>query len=457
MQLRRTILAIALLFVTAFGAVLPPRAQAQGVTLIRDAEIEHTIRSYATPVLQAAGLSPQAIDIYIIQDRSLNAFVIPGNRMFLHTGLLMRAEDPLELIGVIAHEAGHIAGGHIAGRGEELRYASIKAIASLLLGLGAAAASGDGRAAGAVMGMGQDAALRGLLAYTRGQEQAADQAAITYLRRAGLSPEGLRDFMSLLEGQEVLLSSNQDPYLRTHPLSRERVSFLDEAVRNSPYQGEEVPADLREKHERMRAKLVGFIEPSQVVARRYPESDQSLPARYARTIAAHRAARMDEALQQIEALLAEYPQDPYFHELRGQILLENGRAAEAVPAYQQAVSLQPDAAQMRLRLAQAQVELNQSESNRAALSNLEQVLAREPDNASAWRLKAIAQGRQGETGLAALSLAEMHFAEDNWHEARGQADRARRMLPEGSSAWLRASDLAEVAEREEERAERERR
>lgn len=456
MRLRGVILAFALLFATVFAVVSTPRAQAQGVTLIRDAEIEHTIRSYATPILQAAGLSPQAVEIYIIQDRSLNAFVIAGNRMFLHTGLLMRSETPLQLMGVIAHEAGHIAGGHIAGRGEELRNASIKAIASLLLGLGAAAASGDSRAAGAVMGMGQDAALRGLLAFTRSQEQSADQAGVSYLRAAGLSPEGLYEFMDILEGQEVLLSSNQDPYLRTHPLTRERLSFLEQAVRQSPHQGEPAPPHFQEMHDRMRAKLTGFLEPTRTVERRYPEEDQSLPARYARAIAVHREGRVDEALQRVDALLADWPEDPFFHELKGQILLENGRVADAVPSYQQAVTLLPDAPQIRLRLAQAQVEMNDRDKDRAALDNLTRVIGRESDNPTAWRLKAVAEGRLGDTGMASLSLAEMHFAEGSWREARGQAERARRLLPDGSSGWLRASDLVDVAEREEERERRNR-
>lgn len=457
LRLRGVIIAFALLFSAAFAAAGAAPARAQGVTLIRDAEIEHTIRSYATPILQAAGLSPQAVEIYIIQDRSLNAFVIAGNRMFLHTGLLMRADDPLQLIGVIAHETGHIAGGHIAGRGEELRNASIKALASLLLGLGAAVATGDSRAAGAVAGIGQDAALRGLLAFTRGQEQAADQAAVTYLRRVGLSPEGLRNFMAILEGQEVLMTSSQDPYLRTHPLTRERVAFLDRAVSESPHRGEPAPPEWEAMHERMRAKLTGFLEPARNVERRYPADDSSQPARYARAIAAHRSGRVAEALERIDALVADWPDDPFFHELRGQILLENGRAADALPSYRRAVALLPDAPPIRLRLAQTEVEINDPEHDRAALDNLIRVLAREDDNPTAWRLRAVAEGRLGDTGMAALSLAEMHFAEGSWREARGQADRARRTLPEGTAAWQRALDLVEVAEREEDRERRERR
>lgn len=457
MHLRSFILALGWLLSTVAGVLLSAPAWAQGVTLIRDAEIEHTIRTYATPILQAAGLSPQAIEIYIIQDRSLNAFVIPGNRMFLHTGLLMNSKSPLELIGVMAHEAGHIAGGHIAGRGEELRNASIKAVLAMVLGMGAAAASGDGRAAGAVMGMGQDAALRGLLSYTRSQEQAADQAAVTYLRRSGLSPEGLRDFMAVLEGQEVLLTSSQDPYLRTHPLTRERISFLEQAVRQSEYAGQGTPPHLQMLHDRMRAKLIGFLEPERRVLQRYPEEDVSLPARYARAIAAHRSGNMALALQRVEELIADWPADPFFHELRGQILLENGRLAEAVPSYRQAVALMPDAPQMRLRMAQAQVGLDDRAQDREALDNLNRVLASEPENASAWRLKAIVEGRLGDTGMAALALAEMHYADDNWREARGQAERAKRLLNSGTPAWLRASDLAEIAEREEEREERRRR
>ncbi len=427
-------------------------ARSQGFTLIRDAEIEHTIRVYSTPLFQAAGLSPQSIDVYLIQDKTLNAFVTGGSKMFLNTGLLMRADNPSQVIGVIAHETGHIAGGHLVGRIEELKTAQWKALAATLLGIGAAVATGQGAAAGAATSGGYDVAVKGLLSYTRSQEQSADQAAVTYLRGTEQSPEGLLEFMEILGDQEALLSSSQDPYLRSHPLTRDRVSFLEQAVRESPYTGVPSAPELVEMHERMRAKLIGFLEPPRSVNRRYPPEDQSIPARYAHSISKFRSGYVDQSLDLIDGLIAERPNDPYFNELKGQILLENGRVAEALPAYQKAVDILPEEPQLRLRLAETQTQLNTPEQDKAALENISRVLAHEPNNATAWRLAAIAHGRLGDKGMTTLSLAEMNFARGNWGEAVGQAERAQKILPENSPAWVRASDLSQIARQQVQRA-----
>ncbi len=428
----------------------PLAAQQRGLQLIRDAEIENTIRIYATPLFQAAGLSPGAIDVYLIADDSLNAFVTQGGRMFLHTGFLMASETPLQTIGVIAHETGHLAAGHYIGRRDEIETAGITAAASSLLAILAGIATGDGRVAAAVSSGGQDIALRNLLSFTRGQEQAADQAAVEYLRGTNLSPEGLLDFFRILEDQEVLLSAQQDPYLRTHPLTADRISFLQQAVAASPYTGAQLPADVLERHQRMRAKLAGFLRTPQEVYHLFPKADESLPARYAHSISSFKQGFLDEALATLDDLIVERPNDPYFHELRGQMLLENQRVAEALPEYEKAVALLPRDPQLRLRLAQVQVELGFEETYRSALDNLTSVLAFEPNNATAWRLSAIAHGRLGNEGMTALSLAEYNYARSNWRDASGQAEKAKTLLDEGTSGWLRASDLAEVAGREAE-------
>lgn len=444
---------VAALFVAAVLLLSsgPLAAQRGGLQVIRDAEIENTIRIYATPLFQAAGLSPNAIDVYLIADDSLNAFVTQGARMFLHTGFLMASETPLQTLGVIAHETGHLAAGHYIGRRDEIETAGMTAAASSLLAILAGIATGDGRVAAAVSRGGQDIALRSLLAFTRGQEQAADQAAVAYLRGTSLSPEGLLEFFRILENQEVLLTSQQDPYLRTHPLTADRISFLERAVADSPYTGQAVPADLQERHQRMRAKLAGFLRTPQQVYQLFPQDDDSLPARYAHSISAFKQGFLEPALELLDGLIAERPNDPYFHELRGQMLLENQLVAEALPEYEKAVELLPRDPQLRLRLAQVQVELGSEETFRAALENLTTVLAHEPNNASAWRLSAIAHGRLGNEGMTALSLAEYNYARRNWRDATGQAEKAKTLLDEGTSGWLRASDLVEVAGREAER------
>ena len=439
-------LMLVLMLAVAYSVVTAAPAAAQGRKLIRDAEIESIIREFATPLFQAAGLNPQAIDVYLIEDKSLNAFVSGGQNLFIHTGLLINTEDPLQLIGVIAHETGHIAGGHIASRVEELKNTQTKVIATYLLGLGAAIATGQPGLAAAILSGGQDIALKGLLSYTRSQEQAADQAAVKYLNATGQSPRGLRDFMEILGDQEMLLSSNQDPYIRTHPLTRDRIAFLEEQTRLSPYRDKPARADFIELHKRMRAKLIGFLEPIERVFRKYPESDTSLEARYARAIAYYRRPDLSKALPLVEGLIAERPDDPYFRELRGQMLFENGRIAEAVPEYEAAVRLRPDSSQLTLALARAELEMNDDTLNHKALTNLQQTLNREPNNAGAWRLTAVAYGRMGDTGMTALALAEAALARREAPEARDQARRAQQILPAGSPGWLRAQDIENLAD-----------
>lgn len=438
-----TSLVAALLVILAAPGAAP--SEAKTLKYIRDAEIESIIRTYATPLFRAAGLREETITVYLVQDKRLNAFVTPGLKMFIHTGLLMRAEDPAQVIGVIAHETGHLAAGHTATKGGNLRQASRSIIVSYVLGLGAALATGRPELAGVAISGGQDIALKNLLSYNRGQESAADLAATRLLEDTGQSPSGLLEFMRLLDGQEYLLRTNQDPYLRSHPVTRERISFLEEKLRTSAFADRPSDPALVKLHARMRAKLFGFLAPIDRVLSRYAESDHSQPARYARAIAHYRGANLAAALDLANGLIADDPEDPYFHELKGQMLFENGRIDQAVPEYQTAARLAPESAQIRLGLAQAQIEMNSRDFDRAALEHLRETLRHEPDNAFAWRLSAIAYGRLGDTGMTSLALAERSLARGAAPEAREHAARARKTLAKGSPGWLRATDIEGLA------------
>lgn len=445
--LRKAPIPLFCVFLLLFGPLLPQRAAAEPLRLIRDAEIENTIRTYATPLFQAAGLSPKGIRLYLVNDRALNAFVAGGLNMFINTGLLIETEGPGEVIGVIAHETGHISGGHIARTGDVLEQTQLALIATYLLGLGAALASGEPGVGAAVASGGSDIALRNLLQYSRGQENSADQAAVTFLKATQQSPRGLLDFMEKLSGQEVLLTNNQDPYLRTHPLTQDRIDFLRQAMRESPYASKAPDPELVRLHERMRAKLIGFLQPLNQVLRSYPENDKSLPARYARAIAYYRVPDIDKGLSEINSLLQEKPNDPYFREFKGQMLLEHGRVSEAVPEYTAAVQALPDEAQLRQALAKAQVALDTRDMDRAALENLAITLAEEPNNATAWRLSAVAHGRLGDQAQTALALAEAALARGQFVEARDRAGHAAGLLTENTAPWLRAQDVKNEAER----------
>lgn len=429
------------------AALAPLAAQAQGRNIIRDAEIENTIRAYSTPLFQSAGLNPNAVDIILIDDPSLNAFVAGGQRIFIHTGLLMRADNAQQVIGVIAHETGHIVGGHIAARINEVRQASKSLWITYLLGFGAALATGRGELAAAAISGGQDIALKSLLSYTRGQEQAADQSAVRLLQANQQTPEGLLEFMEILGGQEVLLSVNQDPYLRTHPITTERITFLRHALEQSPYRGEPPPPELAEQHARVRAKLIGFLRPLPQVFRDFPKQDDSLEGRYAHAIAYYRDANMERALPLIDGLIEEHPEDPYFQELKGQMLFEQGRLQESLPHLETAARLLPDSPQIRLLLARVLIEMNDPQSDQQALENLRFVIQKEPDNAFAWRQAAIAYGRQGDKGMLSLAMAESALASGRYPEARTHSKRALDILPSGTPNWIRADDVFNAAER----------
>jgi predicted Zn-dependent protease len=451
MNARRQALRFPAILVAAIGLIAtslaPLNAYAQQSKIIRDAEIETTIRGFVTPIFQAAGLSPSAVDIVLIDDPAINSFVAGGQRIYIYTGLLMQAESPDQVIGVIAHETGHIVGGHIAARINEAKNTSTTLLISYLLGLGAAFATGRGEVAAATISGAQDVALKNILSFSRDQEQRADQTAVTLLNATEQSPEGLLSFMEILGGQEALMPVNQDPYLRTHPLTSERIEFLRNAVAESSYRDKKPPPEEVTQFNRIKAKLIGFLQPKSQVFRQYPKEDTSLEARYAHAIAYYRSADLDRALPLIDGLIEEHPDDPYFHELKGQMLFEQGRVKESLPDLETAAKLVPDAPSIRLLLSQVLIESNDPEHDREALENLQRVVQIEPNNGFAWRLMATAYSRQGDEGMLSLAMAESALAGGRYSEAMFHSKHALDILPSGSPGWLRADDVYNIAER----------
>ena len=411
---------------------------------VRDAEIEATIRAYATPLFQVAGLEPDDIRVFLVQKDQINAFVAGGLNLFLYTGLLIRSESANQVIGVIAHETGHIAGGHLARMKDELDKALFESLAAIVLGIGAAVASGQAGAAAVVIGAGTGIAQRNLLQYSRTQEASADSAGVGFLDATGQSASGLVQFLEILRTQEFMLSGRQDPYVQSHPLTTERLNFLRQHVRESPYSNVPDTPDNAEAHRRMKAKLIGFLQPLGSVLRQYPAGDDSLAARYARAVAYYRAPDLAKAVPLIDGLIKERPEDPYFAELKGQMMFENGRLAEALPCYRRAVELQPKSALLRLELAQVEIEMNDRALDRDALAQLEEVTRIETRNAEAWRLLSIAYGREGKMADSALALAEAASARGEKKEARLQADRAQQKFPYGSPGYRRAQDILDA-------------
>jgi predicted Zn-dependent protease len=427
----------------AMLALLPyGAARAATISLIRDAEIEATLQQFAGPILDAAGLGRGSVRIYIVNDNQLNAFVAGGMNLFLNTGLIMRTEHAGQLAGVIAHEVGHISGGHLSRVGGAQRRAAAEMILATVLGAAAAVAGAPSLGTAIITG-GQTYAQSGLMRFSRGQEQAADQAGVSYLERAGVSAAGLAQFFRVLENQNVLAVSRTDPYLQTHPLTRDRIRFVENRVAAEGGRFAELPAGWGLAHGRMVVKLQAFLLDPREVLQRY-RGDGTLLGGYATAIALYRLPDLPAALEGIDALLAEHPDDAYFHELKGQMLFENGRIEEAIAPYRKAVELRPDAALLKVGLAQALIESGAPRANADAITQLEEAVAREPTNASAWRLLGIAQARDGLEGISNLSLAEYALLVGAQDDARLYARRAEGKIAPSDPAWLRLQDVLRV-------------
>jgi len=425
------------------SAIASP-ANAQRISLIRDAETENTIRAYATPLLLAARLEPSAVRILIVNNKSLNAFVAAGQNLFINTGLIMRASDASEVIGVLAHETGHIAGGHLIRSTQALKDASASTILGYILG-GAAVIAGRPDVGAAVIGGAQNAAVRSYLKFSRTQESAADRAGVRFLDQTQQSSGGMLTFMNTLGEQELLSVSRQDAYVRTHPLTRDRIEFLEHHVAQSRYTNIPTPQKFKKAHARMVAKLRAFTLRKRRTFRYYPVTDTSVPARYAQAIAYFRSAGTAKALKIMAGLIAEHPHDPYFHELRGQILFENGRIDEAIPAYEKATELLPGSALIMTDLARAQIEKDGLEMRNRAIRNLKASIQLEPKRAFTWRLLATAEGKNGNMVESWRALAEEALLHGRFDNAISLAKRSQSRTEVGTPVWLRAEDIVAAA------------
>ena len=435
----------AVALVLALPALLNAAA-AQQLSIVRDAEIEDTIRGYAAPLFRAAGLSAEAVEVHLVGANQLNAFVAGGQKIFVFTGLLLASESPSQIIGVLAHEVGHITGGHLARTHDALRVATTQSILAAVLGVAVAAASGRGDVAGAIMLGGAQLSQSSLLRYNRGQESAADQAALQLLDATGQSAAGLLGFLDILGDQEALLSESQDPYVRSHPLTRDRVRAVRYHIANSSYSSRPDSPESLAAHRRMKVKLVAFLRPPSVALNAHPQTDRSVEGGYARAIAYYRIPELGKALAEIDALLATDPDNPFFHELKGQMLFENGRGRVALASYERAVALKPESGLLRLGLARAQIAAEDAALNAQAIRHLEVALRDERRHPGVWRQLAIAYGRAGDLGSSALASAEEFLLRGRKDEARRQAERAQTRLAEGSPGWLKAQDILRATE-----------
>lgn len=429
-------------FVVALTMLVQP-AMAQSV--LRDAETEALLAEMSAPLIKAAGLNPRNVRVVLINDPSINAFATAGQAVYMHSGLIVAASNANEVQGVIAHELGHVAGGHSIRINEGIKTATGITLLSLLLGA-AAIAAGAGEAGAAVMAGGQQAALGKFLAFNREQESMTDQMGRRYLAAAGISGKGSIAFFKRLLGIEFRYAIPQeDSYARTHPLSGERIAILQEAYEQDPAWNTPTDPALEARFARVKAKLQGFVNEPRRTLIDYPETDRSIPARYARAYAWHRSAYPEKALGEADALLAMKPGDPYFLELKGQILLESGKPAEALPLLREAVAKTNAQPLIAALFGHALIATEDSRNFTEASTVLKAAVAKDNDNPFAWYQLGVVYDRTGDPARAAMASAERFHLEGRARLALANAELAVRTLPTGTPDWIRAQDIALVS------------
>ena len=421
------------------------KAEAKKISFIRDAEIEHILRTYSTPIFRAAELEPSDINIYLVKDKALNAFVAGGQKLFLNTGLLIKSESAGQVIGVIAHETGHISGGHLTSIREAMKNSFIANILSAALG-GLASAGGHGEIGTAISASGKGMATRNYLLYSRTQEGSADAAAMRFLEQTGQSAKGMLEFFEILGEQELLSVNRQDPYYRSHPFTRDRMNAVEFFIKRSKYKDKpESPAFIK-SHARMKAKLKAFIDPPSQTLRTYKAGNNNTAARYARAIAYYRIPNLERALPLIDGLINDYPNDPYFRELKGQMLFENGMIEESIPYFEKAVTLAQGSTLLHRILGRALIESANPALLEQAIDNLVIAVNYDKNDSFSWRLLGIAYGKAGFLGKSSLALAEEALLKKKVADASFHAKRALSLLKRETADWQQAKDVLHALE-----------
>ena len=441
----RALVAFALTAGLALGST--GAAHAQRVPIVRDAEIEALVREYARPILKAAGLANSGINIVLVNDPAFNAFVA-GRRIFVNTGTLMTAETPNEVIGVLAHEAGHIAGGHQERLRDQLERAQTMAIVAALLGAGAMVAgaatdtSGLGAAGAGIVAGGSEFARRGLLGYQRSEESTADRSAITYLNATGQSSRGMLKTFQRFQTALSLSGARVDPYQVSHPMPRERIANLETLAKSSPYFDKLDPPALQQRHDMMRVKIAVYTQGQAAASRTLRNLNDPLATRYGDAQATYLYGDLRSSLGKADALIKAQPKNPYFHELRGDILMKSNKPAAAAESYATAVRLDPARSGiLPIALGQAYLAMGTPDSLKKAVAEIRKGLDNDRENSAGYRYLAQAYGMQGDVADAELATAEGHFYGGAYKDAKIFAARAQTKLKRGSPGWVRAQDI----------------
>jgi predicted Zn-dependent protease len=450
--LRTRSLKLTALMTAAALAIAPMAAVAQenkGPPVLRDTETEQLLREYTRPILRAAGLEKQNIQMVIINQGVFNAFVADGRRIFVNYGAIMQSETPNQIIGVMAHETGHLAGGHLAKMREQMAQAQTQMIIAMLLGAGAMVAGAQGggsnsglaNAGAAMFSAPGEMIRRNLLSYVRQQEENADKAGVKFLTTTGQSARGMYETFKRFTDESLFAARGSDPYVQSHPMPAQRVAALEELARSSPYWDKKDDPALQLRHDMVRAKISAFMERQETVYRRYPLSNNSLPSRYAHAISTYLHGDLRSALSQIDALIQQQPNNPYFHEVRGQALLEGGKPQEAIAPLRKAVALSNNSPLIEMLLGQALVATGNNAYTDEAIAILRAAVAREGEAPIGYMQLAMAYGRKGDYAQADLASAQAAYLRGDSKTARDLASRAKTRFAIGTPGWVKADDI----------------
>jgi predicted Zn-dependent protease len=427
------------LTLTIFILTLTTSVYAQGLSIIRDTQIENILGQWSHPILKSAGLEQEQVRIALVNSGEVNAFVAGGANMFIYAGLIQKAEYPEEIIGVIAHETGHITGGHLIASKQAMNRASYQSILSMVLGIGAAIVTGDGSAASAISSGGSGFALGNFLSHSRVQESSADQAGLKYLKQTKINPKGLVSFLEKLEGQELLPTSQQSEYMRTHPLTRDRIDAMREGVKSIDTQKELGQSEFQNDFEMVKAKLLAFREPH-LVSRYYDQQSSHAVDQYAYGIMHYQQKNFDPALKIFNALIKKYPNDPYYIEMRAQIYRDAGQLDKAEIDYRRSLQLLNGTAPL-VQISLGHVLIENQKNLKEAEKLLLKSLQHDNRDSRAYRLLATVKGRQKKEADAQYYLAEEAIAIGHKQEAKKLVHLALKSNELSPSLTVKANDL----------------
>ena len=434
----------------AFAPMTALAEESRGPSSVRDTETEQLLREYTRPILRAAGMEKQNIQMVIINASVFNAFVADGRRIFVNYGAILQSETPNQIIGVLAHETGHLAGGHLSKMREQMALAQTQMIIAMLIGAGAMVAGAKGGATGnngltsagaAAFSAPGEMIRRNLLSYVRQQEENADKAGVKFLTSTGQSAKGMYETFKRFTDESLFAARGSDPYVQSHPMPAERVRALEELARSSPYWDKKDDPALQLRHDMARAKISAFMERQDTVYRRYPLSNTSLPARYARAITTYLHGDLRSALAQIDGLIQLQPANPYFYEVRGQALLEGGKPLEAIAPLRKAVQLSNNSPLIEMLLGQALVAADNIAYTDEAITILRSAVAREAEAPIGYMQLAMAYGRKGDYAQADLASAQAAYLRGDNKTARDLASRAKTRFAIGTPGWVKADDI----------------